>query len=455
MTERKLRVGLVSLHTSPFSQPGTQDSGGLNVYVQQVAFALAHRGHDCTIYVRKTSPTQPNFEYIEPGVKVVHLEAGDYDLTLAELGNVTDEFADEMAARLEDTDNFGTDILHANYWLSGVVAHKLKHEFHLPLVTTFHTLGVAKQQVGEPIVAERIHHEKEITRCSDAIAVVSEAEADDLINHYGAEPERVHIIEAGVNSAYFSPNFLPDFSSGEKDGKDEEGIKNVKGEKGAKTEARKGLFLKHDIPVLMFAGRIQPLKQLSVAIKTLANLVEIPKYKNAELLVVGGPSGPEGEAALKEGKKLVSQFGLKRQVHFIEPQPHYLLSTYYRAADVVLMPSLNESFGLVALEAAACGIPVVASNVGGLANLIENYRTGILVDRATRSDQLEESSAQNNHPNKFVADFTSGVISILEGDSIGIGISAARKAEQYSWANVAQKLEMLYEESMSLNFVEC
>lgn len=405
-----LRIGLVSFHTSPFAQPGQSDSGGLNVYVQQVAFALAHQGHECTIYVRKTDPDQPDLQYIEPGVRVAYIEAGDYDLTLQELPETVDDFAESMARYLSDTENFGTDILHANYWLSGVAAHQLKHEFKIPLITTFHTLGKVKESIGEQVAYQRIEAETEIAHCSEAISVVSQAELQDLINFYGADSQRIHKIEAGVNHAYFSP--------------------------GNQSEARKGLGLKEDVPVLLFVGRIQPLKQLDKAIQTLAHLSTT--HKSAELLVVGGPSGPNGEAALRQSQDLAKSLGLESQIRFIGPQPHYLLSTYYRAVDVVIMPSLSESFGLVALEAAACGTPVVASKVGGLTSLVENQKTGILVEGSS-------------------ANFAEAVTSILDDTALSVELAfeAAIKANKYSWMRAAEKLEGLYESSMSASFVEC
>lgn len=407
----KRKIGMVSLHTSPFAQPGQEDSGGLNVYVQQMAFALAHQGHECTIYTRRTDPLQLDLEYIEPGVRVAHLDVGDYDMTLDEMPSITDEFAESMANCLDNTDDYGTDILHANYWLSGMVAHKLKHEFNLPLITTFHTLGKVKESIGESVDKDRIAVEREIVQCSEAMPVVSKAEGMDLVNYYEADSKRIHIVEAGVNHALFSP--------------------------GNQTHARKGLGIDSEIPVLLFVGRIQPLKQLCKAIETLHEVVET--HKSAELLVVGGPSGPQGEKTLKEAYELARSLNLESQIRFVEPQPHYLLSTYYRAADMVIVPSLSESFGLVALEAAACGIPVVASKVGGLANLVEHQRTGILIEGNEASD------------------FAAGVMSILQDGALSVDMAfeAVSKAATYSWSGAATKLERVYVNSLSQSFMEC
>ena len=214
----------------------------------------------------------------------------------------------------------------------------MKHDLDLPLVTTFHTLARVKADTGDPEPQRRIDAEAEVVACSDVITANSVTEMQQLAALYGADPARIDVVAPGVDRALFSV--------------------------GSKRGARAALGL-GDEPVLLFVGRIQPLKGVDVAVETLAGLE--PCHRGARLLVVGGASGPDGERELGRLHDAVRRHGLAERVRLVSPQPHHLLSTYYRAADVCLVPSRSESFGLVALEAAACGVPVVAADVGGCA----------------------------------------------------------------------------------------
>ena len=289
------------------------------------------------------------------------------------------------------------DVLHANYWLSGVAAHRLKHRLDLPLVSTFHTLARVKAETGDPEPQRRIDAEAEVIGCSDVILANSTEEVAQLEQLYGADPTRIRVVAPGVDHAYFSP-----------------------GDQGG---ARRALGI-GDHPVLLFVGRIQPLKGLRVAVGALAALGR----PDAELVVVGGPSGPDGEAELAAAMALARQLGISDQVRFVPAQVHHLLSTYYRAADVVLVPSRSESFGLVALEAAACGVPVVAAVVGGLRTLVDHGRTGLLVEQ--------------RDPEAFAA----AAASILGDDAVAarLGRAAAERALDYTWSTAAGRLRRIY-----------
>ncbi len=405
-----MNIGMISLHTSPFLQPGQGDAGGLNVYVRQLAFALAHLGHNCTIYVRRTSADQPDFQYIEPGVNLAHITAGDFNLTLKELPAIIEEFAAALIERLYESDG-QIDILHANYWISAAAAHIAKHQLNIPLVTTFHTLGKVKEQVGEWVAAERITAEEHISHCSEAVSATSDAEVKDLLNLYSVSPERIFKASAGVNHAFFFP--------------------------GNQEEARKALELKRDDPVLLFVGRMQPLKRFDIAVGALAAVSR--QYKNAQLLAVGSPSGPDGKKALAQALAKAEDLNVRQKIRLVAPQPHHLLSTYYRAADLVLMPSLSESFGLVALEASACGTPVVASNVGGLANIVDHNRTGLLVEGNDPQAYAEAVHTVLSQPVK----------------SAEMALDAADKASSYSWFFTAKKLEQLYARCLSTALLDC
>ncbi len=387
-------VAVLSLHTSPLAQPGTGDSGGMNVYVRELGASLAQAGVDVRIYVRRSDAEVPDRVRIEPGLEVVHVTAGPLDLPKEALPSVVDEFADGVAADLADRP---ADVLHANYWLSAVAAHRLKHQLDLPLVATFHTLARVKADAGDAEPEARERAEVEVIGCCDAICASNPVEADQLRSFYGAPPERIEPVPPGVDHAFFSP--------------------------GERAGARTALGF-DDRPTALFVGRIQPLKQLPIAVRMLAEL----RDDRTRLVVVGGPSGPDGQAELEKVRALVDELGLHERVQLVEPQPHHLLSTYYRAADVVVVPSRSESFGLVALEAAACGIPVVAASVGGLRTVVEDDVTGFLVESRDPAGFASRVDALLADPERAAA----------------MGRAAAKGAARYAWSTTAGRLRRLY-----------
>ena len=380
----------------------------MNVYVRELVGALAQAGVRTEVYTRRSAEDQPEFVDVEPGFRVVHVDAGPVDLAKEDLPEVLDEFTDGVARYLRRGD--GPDAIHANYWLSGVVGHRLKHELSLPLVSTFHTLARVKAETGDEEPARRVQAETEVIGCSDAILANCEAEVTQLVELYGADPSRIEVVPPGVDHAFFSP--------------------------GDRRGARFALGLGSH-PVLLFVGRIQPLKGLTVAIAALAELSEA--HPDAMLLVVGGASGVEGRSELEAATSLVGALGLADRVRFVPPQPHHLLSTYYRAADVCIVPSRSESFGLVALEAAACGTPVVAAAVGGLLTLVDDGRTGLLID--------------NRDPREFAA----AIDSILDspGRAESMSLAAAASASRYTWSTTAARLRRLYADLTSRALVSC
>jgi len=321
------RIAVLSFHTSPLVQPGMGDSGGMNVYVRELVASLAQAGLDCTVYTRAWAHGLPEVVDIEPGFRVVHVPAGEPGMPKEDLPAVVDEFADGVLDHLATNP---VDAVHANYWLSAVAGHRIKHALDLPLVVTFHTLGRVKAAGGDPEPQHRIEAEDAVIGCADAILANTHAEVDELVRLYGADPLRTEIVPPGVDHAFFSP--------------------------GERAGARAALGL-GDHPVVLFVGRIQPLKGLDVSVRALARL----DHDDAVLLAVGGTSGPAGEAHLAEVRSEARRLGVLDRIRFVDAQPHHLLSSYYRAADVVHVPSRSESFGLVALEAAACGTPVVAT----------------------------------------------------------------------------------------------
>lgn len=400
------RIAVLSLHTSPLVQPGAGDSGGMNVYVRELVSSLAQAGVHCDVYVRRWSDDLADEVLVEPGFRVVHVDAGRPDLPKGALPEVVGRFTDGVLADLAAAGR--VDAVHANYWLSGVAGHRVKHELDLPLVSTFHTLARVKAETGDPEPERRVLAEAEVVACSDAIVASCTTEADELVRLYGADPSRIEIVPPGVDHAFFSP-----------------------GDRGG---ARAALGL-GDHPVLLFVGRIQPLKGVDVAVRALAAL----DRDDAVLVVVGGASGPSGPAEIDRLQRLVDELGVAGRVRFVEPQPHHLLSTYYRAADVCLVPSRSESFGLVALEAAACGTPVVAAAVGGLRTLVEHGRTGFLVE--------------GRDPEAFAAH----AADVLADPALaaGLGAAAAERAGRYTWSTAAARLRRLYADLSARALVDC
>ncbi len=401
------RVAVLSMHTSPLAQPGVGDGGGMNVYVRELVSALAHAGLDCTTYTRAWRPGLPEVVNVEPNHRVVHIEAGDFDLPKHDLLSVVDPFADGVRTHIEASG--GVDVLHANYWLSGMAGHRLKHELDLPLVMTFHTFARVKAQGGDPEPVSREEAEASIIGCTDAICVSCTEEERQFRSLYGNPPGSIEIVAPGVEHAFFAP--------------------------GEKRGARHALRIPSDVPVMLFVGRIQPLKGLDVAVETLARL-DNPR---ARLVVVGGASGADGEAEVNRVHALAESLGVVDRIDFVAPQAHHILSTYYRAADVVIVPSRSESFGLVALEAAACGVPVVASGVGGLITIVDDGVTGHLV-----ADRDPNVFAQ--HVNAIIAN------PVAAG---AMGARAADKARRYTWSFAAARLRRAYTDVTTRERVAC
>ncbi len=399
------RVAVLSLHTSPLAQPGTGDGGGMNVYVRELVTSLAQAGVQCRVYVRRWRADLPERVLVEPGFEVVHVTAGPFEASKEELEPLVTDFADQVAIDLAE---FKPDVLHANYWLSGVAGQMLKRRLGVPLVTTFHTLARVKAMTGDPEPERRARAEAEVMACADAVLANCSAEAEQLEQYYDADPDRIEIVPPGVDHAYFSP--------------------------GNQAGARWALQT-DDRPLLLFVGRIQPLKGVDVAVGTLAKL----ERDDARLWIVGGASGQGGSTEVDRIRQMISDEGLEDRVRFVPPQPHHLLSTFYRAADVCLVPSRSESFGLVALEAAACGVPVVASAVGGLLTLVEHGRTGYLVE--------------SRDPDEYAA-WTDAIL----GDPVlarRLSVSAAGRARTYAWSTASARLRHLYGELAQRRPVPC
>jgi D-inositol-3-phosphate glycosyltransferase len=405
------RLAIVSVHTSPLAQPGTGDGGGMNVYVRSLGRSLARAGVPCDVLARVEDPDVPGDVVCEPGLVVRHLVAGPTrPLPIDELLPLVDDFSDRIVDLYRDPLR-RPDLLHANYWLSGLAVHRAKHRLDLPMVATFHTLARVKARAeGTPEPAVRVAAEIEIVNCADLVLAATEDEADQLVSLYDADPGRVEVVPPGVDHQIFHP--------------------------GDRASARAALGL-DGRPVVLFVGRIQPLKGAELAVRAFARVASLDP--RPVLVIVGGPSGPDGPAELARARQAAIDSGVADRVQFRRPVPHADLVDYYRAADVCLVPSRSESFGLVALEAAACGTPVVAAGVGGLRTVVHDGCTGFQVD--------------GRDPDDYAAP-----VALLLGDpdlAAEMGVSASESSMRYSWDMMAVRLRRLYADLVARTPVRC
>ncbi len=406
------RLAILSVHTSPLAQPGSGDGGGLNVYVRALASSLARAGVECDVYTRAQRRGAPRVVDVEPGFRVVHLPVGPpAPVSKDDLVDLVDDLADATLDHITHTDA-SYDSLHANYWISGAVGHRLKHDLDLPLAVTFHTLAKVKAEAGVDDDAPiRLEVESQVIDCSDLVCASTDEERAQLVQLYGAQGDRVEIVPPGVDHELFSPGGPDD-----------------------RARARASLHVGGS-PVLLFVGRIQPLKGADVAVRCLAEL----EHRDATLLVVGGPSGGGGDAELQRLHDLARELRVHDRVRFVAPQPHERLQTFYRAADACIVPSRSESFGLVALEAAACGTPVVAAAVGGLKSLVDHRRTGFLVGSREPVAFARAVDALLRDPDR----------------AMQMGVDAHAGSRRYSWSITAGRLRRLYADLAAGELVKC
>ncbi|MFK4084323.1 D-inositol-3-phosphate glycosyltransferase [Kribbella sp. NPDC020789] len=364
---------MISLHTSPLDQPGTGDAGGMNVYVVELSKQLAELGIEVDVFTRATTSALPPRIELMPGVMVRNVAAGPYEgLTKNELPAQLCTFA-RAVLRAEAIHEPGWyDVIHSHYWLSGQVGLLARDRWAIPLVHTMHTMAkvknasLAEGDVPEP--AARLIGEEQVVESADRLLANTPDEADELISLYGARPEKVEVVNPGVDLEVFVP--------------------------GDQAAARRSVGVPEDAIVLAFVGRIQPLKAPDLLIRAAARMLERDPSLRSRLVVaiIGGPSGngmehPEAHA------ELARALGVDDVTRFVKPMERSGLAEWYRAASVVCVPSYSESFGLVALEAQACGTPVVAAAVGGLTTAVANGQTGLLVD-GHRVDDFADALAR-------------------------------------------------------------
>ena len=397
------RVAYLSMHTTPLAQPGIGDAGGMNVYIDRLARTMAARGIEVEVFTRRTDPAQPEDVVVAERYKVVHITAGPEEpLPAGALADGVQEFALGVA-KWAGANRADYDVVHSHYWLSGWAGVIVKQQLGIGLAHSFHTLGRikdanrARSQAPESLL--RIATEQEVIEFADCVIASTPFEFEDLVGHYGTKPESICISPPGVDHKMFRP--------------------------GSRAESRDKLGIEFG-PLLLFVGRIQPLKGVDVAIETLAEVRR--EHPLARLVIVGGPSGSDGEAEIVHLRQLAMQRGLENAVVFRPPETHEVLADFYRACDVLLVPSRSESFGLVAVEAQASGLPVVAADVGGLAYAVSDGQSGFLIDDF---DPRRWATAVNS----IVGD--SGL-----ADRFSEG--AVRHSERFSWEATADRLLELY-----------
>ncbi|MGC9670142.1 D-inositol-3-phosphate glycosyltransferase [Planosporangium sp. 12N6] len=413
------RVATLSVHTSPLHQPGTGDAGGMNVYIVEVSKRLAQAGVEVEIFTRATSSDLPPVVEMAPGVLVRHVISGpfeglDKEELPAQLCAFTTGVLRAEAARAPGW----YELVHSHYWLSGQVGWLAKDRWGVPFVHTAHTLAKVKNRLlaagDTPEPKARVIGEEQVVAEADRLVANTPTEARELVDLYGADLGRVAVVEPGVDLDRFCPP-------------------PAGGAEAARLAARRRFDLPPDAYVVAFVGRIQPLKAPDVLLRAVAELRARDPETARKLVVAvcGGPSGTglQRPEALIE---LAADLGISDSVRFLPPQPGDALAELYRAADLVAVPSFNESFGLVALEAQACGTPVVAAAVGGLVTAVRDGVSGVLVDGHDPADWATVIGGLLRAPG--------------ERDRLAGG--AAAHARNFSWNRTACGLLAVYREAL-------
>ncbi len=407
------RVAMVSVHTSPLDQPGIGDAGGMNVYVVEVSRRLAALGVEVDVITRATSSDLPPAVELTPGVTVRHVTAGPFE------GLVKEDLPAQLCAftagllRLEAAREPGWyDLVHSHYWLSGQVAWVAAERWDVPLVHSMHTLARVKNSAladdDTPEPPAREIGESQVVEAADRLVANTDQEAAHLVELYDADPDRVVTVPPGVDLATFTP--------------------------GSCAAARRRLGVPDDAYVLLFVGRIQPLKAPDVLLRAAARLlVQRPSLRDRLVVaVVGGPSG-SGLAHPEALQALTTRLGLDEVVRFVESVPQAALPEWYRAADVTVVPSYSESFGLVAIESQACGTPVVAASVGGLRTAVANGVSGLLVP--------------GHDPDEYAR-----VLADLDADlahRAELGRGAVEHAARFGWGATAAGMVRVYSDALA------
>jgi D-inositol-3-phosphate glycosyltransferase len=402
------RIAMLSVHTCPLATLGGKETGGMNVYVRELTRELGRRGKQVDVFTRAVDSTIAPVRHMGPNARVIHVPAGPvgpYDKN--GIYRHLDEFvAGVEAFRREEGIHY--DLVHAHYWLSGVAGETLARRWGVPLAQMFHTLGQMKNEVAKAPrdreVALRIEEETRLVDVADRIIAPTSTERAQLAWYYGADPEKISVIPCGVDTRLFRPR--------------------------DQAAARQRLSLPEG-RLLLFVGRIERLKGIDTLLEATSLLLARPGYEDLRVLIVGGDlestaDNPEQQRV----RQLARDLGVAGRVDFLGAQSQAELAYFYAAADLTIMPSHYESFGMVALESMACGTPVVASRVGGLALLVKDGETGILVP-----EEAPTTLAMQTH-------------AILQDDAErrAMGARAAAYAKDFAWGRIADRIVDLYDD---------
>ena len=407
------KIATLMVHTSPLDQAGVGDAGGMNVYVVETAKKMAQAGVSVDIFTRANKPNLPESVEIAEGVNVKHLVAGPFEgLSKEELPSQLGALTSAFLNHQKQLPSNYYSLLHSHYWISGQLGWMISEASSIPLIHTMHTTAKVKNlnlAAGEkPEPHTRAIGEEQVVQAATGLIANTDAEAASLVSLYEACPDRVFVVAPGVDLQTFSPG----------DGK---------------AAARNRLNIAPDAIMLTFVGRVQPHKGPDVLLKAAAEMVMHTPHLRAKLAVViiGGASGSINE--LEKIKSLARFLKIEDVTHFIEPASREVLPDWYRASDLVCVPSYSESFGLVALEAQACGTPVVATAIGGLRTAVSDGISGSLVD--------------GHDPKAW-----SAVISrlIMEPQRrLLLGMNAVEHASHFGWEGTARKTLDVYDWALS------
>jgi D-inositol-3-phosphate glycosyltransferase len=399
MPDRRLRIAMLSAHSCPVGNIGARDTGGMSIYIRELARELKNLGHSVDVYTRVHDPRDPQFVSLGKTARLIHLKAGE-EKAIPKLAVYS--YLPEFICNLENfrkQNNLEYDIIFSHYWLSAWAGEYLQRWWNVPHVTIFHTLGEAKNAVGigEAESELRLETEKQLARNCHLIIASTEKEKERLVSHYHASPERVSVIPCGVNLELFQPM--------------------------DKTLAKQQLGFS-DNKIILFVGRIEPLKGINQLLKAMPYL---PDTHEARLVIIGGDEHSQHELDCLQ--KLSSELHIQDSVTFLGRMKQEQLPCFYSAADVCVIPSYYESFGLVALESLACGTPVVATDVGNFKNIIRQGKTGFIV-------------ADNAPPH--LANKIALLLAKPNGD-ISFALSLRASVSKFSWVNVAKAINQEFQ----------
>ncbi|WIM71227.1 D-inositol-3-phosphate glycosyltransferase [Corynebacterium suedekumii] len=413
-----MRIAMISMHTSPLQQPGSGDAGGMNVYVLSTARHLARQGVEVDVYTRATRPSQGEVVEVEEGLRVINIVAGPYEgLDKEALPTQLAAFAGGIV-QFHKCHDLDYDLIHSHYWLSGQVGWLLRDLWEIPLVHTAHTLAAVKnahrsEDDSAESEARRIC-EQQLVDNADVLVVNTLEETADLVGHYDADADRIVVVTPGTDVDVFTP-----------------------GTERNTEQSRRQLGIPLHAKVVAFVGRLQQFKGPQVLIRATAELMRRDPHRNLRVIICGGASG--ASATAEEYLDLARELGVARRIRFLDPRPPEELVSIYQAADIVAVPSYNESFGLVAMEAQACGTPVIAARVGGLPVAVAEGETGLLVDGHATEDWAD------------------AIGQLLDDDDTRIRMAeeAVGHAANFSWASTAARLASVYAEAVTVEINDC